>query len=315
MRALPMRAGTNLKSLMLSVAIIAALIVIYTLVFPLPLHAEETQIIIRSRQSEEDQSHDYFVSLLKLAMEKTADRHGPAKIIISNFNAPQGRALEELAAGGTINVDWAGTNRRREALVRPIRIPLIGGLLGYRVPVITKIMVPKFKAIKSLYDLSRYTGIQGSHWPDADIMEEAGLKIHRVPEFGLMYSMLKTGRVDYFTRGINEVYSEVAEASDGDLVAFDSLMVAYPLPMYFFTNHDDEALAQRIEEGLRLAIDDGSFRRFMENHPVTAPIFPISKYDDALIIVLKNSELPEATPLDDPTLWITLGNTSPYRPE
>lgn len=269
--------------------------------------AEVTVVKVRPRQSAEDQSYDYFIDLLKMALRKTEASHGPYRIEVTPLNAPQGRALKELAGGRWINVDWAGTNKARERLLTPIRIPLIGGLLGYRVPVIRKRNVPLFRKIQTLDSLKLFTAVQGAHWPDADILESAGLKVYRVPQFKQMYPMLKAGRVDYFPRGINEVYSEVEKATDGRLVAFDELLIAYPLPMYFFTSRDDKKLARRIEVGLRQAIDDGSFRAFMKQSPVTAPLFPLTRYDDSRIIAIDNPDLPQKTPLADPSLWITLG--------
>ena len=43
------------------------------------------------------------------------------------------------------------------------------------------------------------------------------------------------------------------------LVMEENLMLYYPSPFYFFVNHNNSALADRIERGLRIAIEDGSF--------------------------------------------------------
>lgn len=278
------------------------------LLLPSTLFADETVVRIRGKQSKQDASHDYFVKLLDLALKKTEPEYGPGRVYVTSINLVQGRALEELNITHSIDVDWAGTNIEREQELRPIRIPLIGGLLGYRVPVIRRANLKTFSEIRSLAELQKFTVIQGAHWPDADILERAGLPVHRVTEFNLMYPMLQHDRVDYFLRGVNEVYAEVAKVADKELIAFDSLLISYKLPMYFFTALRDEALAERIEKGLRKAIDDGSFRLFMMTHPATAPIFPLSRFDDATILTVPNPELPTLTPLDDKTLWITLGN-------
>ncbi|WP_147819993.1 hypothetical protein [Salidesulfovibrio onnuriiensis] len=282
-------------------------VLILLLLAPAPLFAEETVIRVRPPQGPDDASHDYYLKLLQLALDKTCAKYGPASIKVTNFNVAQGRALMELGSGGAINVDWAGTNRQREQDLLPVRIPLIGGLLGYRVPVICKKFTADFSKIRSLADLRKYTAVQGSHWPDSDILEHAGLKVYRVPNFSFMYDMVQKCRVDYFPRGVNEVYAEQTQVADRGLVAFDSLLIAYPLPMYFFTSRADGPLAKRIETGLREAIKDGSFLELMKNHPVTAPLFPLSKYDDAVILHLENPFLPKQTPLQDATLWLRLG--------
>lgn len=265
---------------------------------------------IRCKQSQTDASHPYFVSLLQLALEKTLVEYGPAKIEIMQFNPSQGRALEELLDDDTINVDWAGTSIMREESLRPIRIPLIGGLLGYRIPLIRKDSRQSFSRIKTLQDLRSVLVIQGAHWPDSDILEAAGLQVYRVPTFQLMFNMLQEGRVDCFLRGVNEIYAEYAALGNNRLTIFDSLIVHYPLPMYFFTSRKNEALAGRIEKGLLMAIDDGSFLQHMKRHPVTAPLFPLSRYDHAVMISIENPGLPKDTPLDDKSLWLTIGNAT-----
>lgn len=287
------------------VAVCLALAV--SLALPGQPRAEPLLVKIRSEQSPRDLSHDYFVKLLELALGKTQEEYGVARVMVTSFNPTQKRALHELSLGGVLTVDWAGTSREREKMLRPIRVPLIGGLLGYRVPVIHRDSVASFSSVRTLDDLKLHTAVQGTHWPDTDILEGAGLKVQRVSSFGLMYDLLLRGRADYFPRGLNEVYAELKAVPDGTLVAFDSLLIAYPLPMYFFTGRHNEELAQRIEKGLRMAIADGSFMRFMEHHPATAPMFPLSKYARSRVIRLANPDLPEETPLGDESLWVRIG--------
>lgn len=282
-------------------------IVALSLLCPSTLWAGETVVRIRGKQSAQDGSHDYFVKLLELALAKTEAEYGPACVKVTDVNLVQGRALEELSITSGIDVDWAGTDVEREEKLRPIRIPLVGGLLGYRVPVIRKVDEYWFALIRSVADLKKYIAVQGIHWPDTQILKDAGLPVYGISDFKLMYPMLKQGRVDYFLRGVNEVYAEMETQNDDRLVAFDSLIVSYKLPMYFFTALKNENLAYRIEQGLRRAINDGSFRRFMESHPATAPLFPLSRFDDAVVLQLPNAGLPKETPIKDSSLWIRLG--------
>ncbi len=269
----------------------------------LPLQANDT-IHIRSQQSPADVSHNYYWSLLKLVAEKTEEIYGKTEIVTTT-NMSQKRAFTELRMGKIIDVEWAGTNIERENEFIPIRIPLNGGLLGYRVPAIRAEDTLKFKRIEHLNDLKKFRAVQGSHWPDSDILEYSGLPITRVALFSSMYPMLKAKRIDYFPRGINEIYGEV-EAFGENIIPYDSLMIVYKFPMYFFVNRENFYLAKRIEKGLRKAIADGSFRKHMETHPATSYLFPLSKYKDARFIEIENPFLPPETPVDDSTLWIIM---------
>ena len=44
-------------------------------------------------------------------------------------------------------------------------------------------------------------------------------------------------------------------------------MFYYPAPIYFFVNPRDKKLAERIEHGLQLAIEDGSFNELFFSVP------------------------------------------------
>lgn len=75
----------------------------------------------------------------------------------------------------------------------------------------------------------------------------------------LLIDMLASKRFDYFPRGLHEVYSEQKIAAEKNIVVEDSIMLHYPVPIYFFVNKNNVALANRIERGLRIAMQDGSF--------------------------------------------------------
>lgn len=269
-------------------------------------NAAELLVKMRPRQDASDVSHDYFIGLAQLALDKTGAESGPARVTLISQEMTQARALAELSHGNLIDLDWAGTDSSRESRLYPIRIPLAGGLLGYRVPVIRKEDMAVFQKIKTLQDLQKFTAIQGTHWPDTAILESAGLKVQKTPQFKLMYPMLKNKRVDYFPRGLNEVYAEVDSLKDDGLVAYDQLLLVYKLPMYFFTSKKNPSLAQRIEKGLRLAIKDGSMLKYMQNSQALERVFPLSRYKNSRQIKINNPALPPETPVNDAALWLEL---------
>ncbi|MGL6041294.1 MAG: hypothetical protein ACRC01_08845 [Deefgea sp.] len=271
-------------------------------------YAQAAELVVRMRpkQAESDSSHDYFIGLAQLALNKTEAEYGAARIELTTVQMNQSRALVELAEGNFIDLDWAGTDSSRENTLLPIRIPLEGGLLGFRIPVIRKDSLAKFEKINTAQELSQFTAIQGINWPDTAILEAAGLRVEKTTQFAFMYPKLKNKRADYFPRGLNEVYAEVDSLKDDTLIAYDKLILVYRLPMYFFTSKNNPQLAQRIEKGLRLAIKDGSFLHYMQNSPVMSKVFPLSKYKNARKIYLNNPSPPSEVPLNESTLWLNL---------
>ena len=181
-------------------AALLAVVAMAVLALP-PCMAGEQLVRVRNEAAPQAESHDYFVRLLQLALDETRDEFGPARVVMVEFNPDQKRSLHELSAGNTIDVDWAGTSRETERMLRPIRVPLIGGLLGYRVPVVRRERAEALARVRTLGDLKAFTAVQGVHWPDADILEAAGLPVVRVGPVAQMYSLLRNDRVDYFPGG------------------------------------------------------------------------------------------------------------------
>lgn len=256
-------------------------------------------------QSEFDVSHDYFIDLLKLALEKTTDEYGLAEVVFS-LPMQQGRALHETKIGRLIDVYWAGTSIDREKELIAIRIPLVKGLLGFRMGIIRRDTQELFAHIQSLDDLKHYTACQGMHWPDSDILEAAGIEVIRNPVYEYMFKQVNGKRCHYFPRGVHEGVVEMEARAEAypDLMLYRKLIIYYPFPMYFFVTPQRGELAARIEQGLQQAISDGSFERYMREHPTTSHLFPLKRWMNTTTILLENPQLPKDTPVDDERYWI-----------
>jgi len=248
-------------------------------------------------QSDYDVSHSYFVALLQLVLDETERNYGKAKVVHA-IKMEQGRAFQELKKGALIDVYWAGTSLAREEEYRAIRVPLLKGLLGYRLSIIRAELEKDFLRINQLSDLKAYTACQGMHWPDSDILENAGLQVRRGPIYELLFRQVAAGRCDYFPRGIHEGGAEMRARQEKfpNLRVFTDVLIYYPFPMYFFVKKDNEALADRLEQGLEKAISQGSFEQLLLNHPITSELFPLTQWGNKKIISLKNPLLPEETP-------------------
>ena len=71
--------------------------------------------------------------------------------------------------------------------------------------------------------------------------------------------MLRRDRFDCFARGVSEVLFDLEQVQDRGLAIEPNLLLAYPMPSYFFVGPQDHETAQRIQLGLERAIADGSF--------------------------------------------------------
>ncbi|WP_016955996.1 hypothetical protein [Catenovulum agarivorans] len=265
--------------------------------------AENIRIV--SPQSSFDTSYSYFLGLLELTVERTQAEFGPANIIIAG-DVPQGRALREL--GKLVDVYWAGTSHQRDTDLLPVTIPLVKGLLGYRMPIIQKDSIATFDKISNLSQLKELTACQGLSWPDTDILEHAGIRVHKNAVYERMFKQVAIGRCDYFPRGIYEGISEVKarEMLYPNLIFYTDLIIYYPFPMYYFVSKQNPMLHKRLTQGLELLIAEGKFEQYFKNHPITSKVFPIEQWQKSRIVRLENPILPKGTPVDDKKYWLPL---------
>ena len=97
-----------------------------------------------------DHRHEYFIELLELALNKTETKSNNIRLKTTKNIMTQGRAIHQLAQRKNIDVVWAVTSKAREQLLLPIRIPLLKGLLGYRVLIIRIEDRGKFSAVNNI---------------------------------------------------------------------------------------------------------------------------------------------------------------------
>lgn len=215
----------------------------------------------------------------------------------------QERSLQLLDTG-SMSVAWCGTNNTREQRFRAIRVPLFGGLLGVRMGIIRKDQRARFDAITTEAEFQQLVACQGDQWPDSDILEANGYQVERITKYDQMFMMLKAGRCDYFPRSITEIFGELRNHGDDELMAYERILLSYPFPMYFFVSRNNPGLGDLLEGRLTQYARSGQLRTYMQSHPATQSVFPLEKYQDALIFELDNPDLPNDTPVDDPALWL-----------
>ena len=269
--------------------------------------SESAKVNVIAKQSAEDVSHSYFISLLELAFSESTDLYPMRTLhILDQGNVTHGRSLRLLEEEIT-DVFWTGTNREVENKFLPIRIPLFKGLLGYRVSIVHKDLYESFSQADET-QLKAMFACQGHHWPDSDILEANGFEVVRIARFDLMFKMVNQKRCDYFPRSIYEGYGEldVALKQYPDLRIVDSVILHYDFPIYFFVHRKNADLAAQISYGLNKALSKGKLVEMMQKKALTKDLFPLSKWQNSRFIMLENPYLPEKTPVNVPEKWLIL---------
>jgi hypothetical protein len=249
---------------------------------------DEQVLRIPKPESASDARQSYPLGLLHLVLAKTADEYGPYAITHSEKRMLQGRALALLQAGEEIDLFWSMTSSQREEDLLPIRVPIMKGLLGHRIFLIRNVDKKRFSAINTLEELNAYTAGQGHDWPDTAILRSNGINVVDATEYESLFIMLQNKRFDYFPRGVNEAFAEASSRSDMDISVEMHLMLVYPAPQYYFVNKNNTKLAERIERGLLLMIEDGTFDKYFYNHPSITLILEKAELKNRKVFYLDN---------------------------
>lgn len=227
------------------------------------IFSDELVVIYPPKQNEKDTRNDDLIEILQLALEKTVSTHGAFKLKPCATKMNEARCREQLKVGKDINIIWTTVTEETEKDLYSIKIPLRKGILGYRVFLINKKDADKFKAIKSVDELKKLTVGQDQSWNDVAVFKTNGFKIETGPSYEGMFSMLMSGRFDYFSRGINEAKDELDARKDTypDMMIEESILLYYHWPKFYYFNKNDMAMADRVEKGLRIMIADGSLEK------------------------------------------------------
>ena len=265
----------------------------------------EMQITHIPPEAENDIRSQYYLDLLKLVLKRTENGFGPARLREAQVRIKQSRAVQLVRDNAGLDIMWTMTSKEREEQLLPIRIPIQKGLLGHRIFIIQKGAQKQFDEIVRLEQLAELEAGQGHDWPDTKILRANGLNVRTNGDYNGLFRMLEGGRFDYYPRGVAEPFLEVKNRSDMAIEIEKKLLLKYPAPIFFFVNKNNLELANRIETGLRLMIDDGSFDEFFISHPAIKPILEQANIKGRLIFELENPLLTDETQqiLADPSLW------------
>ncbi|MEY4589577.1 MAG: hypothetical protein RL497_1653 [Pseudomonadota bacterium] len=248
-----------------------------------------------------DPNSRYIIAQLKNALAHIDTKY---KLTILHESFTQARTNEEVKNQGIINLCWTTSDPEIEKELRPIRIPILKGLLGYRILIINKNNQHKFSQVKTLEDLKRFTFGQGKTWTDTKILQSNGFNVVTINKYPGLFHMVDGGRFDAFPRGVNEPFGELAQRPDmKDLAVEETLLLVYRMPFYLFVSRDNPKLGEDVELGLNLAVADGSFDRIFYSEPNIKDVLDKANMKNRRVFNLNNPFLTKETPLERAELW------------
>lgn len=240
-------------------------------------------------------SHDYYTSLLRLALSKTEREYGKAKLTFTKERLVQSRIMKELAGKGGIDVFWTVTSKEREATAIPVRVPLLNGIMGLRVPLVLKENLSNFTVPTQGKSLTEMVAGQGHDWPDYEILHSNGFLVLGTSTYDLLVELLKKERIDYFPRALNEAVVEQKALKNKGIVIEPNYVLYYPSYIFFFVSKAKPELASRIEKGLKIAVEDGSFLKLFKSYVDTEHLNNELDLANRTMLRLQNPLLSEET--------------------
>lgn len=246
--------------------------------------------------------NDYSAVLLQHVLDYRPENN--YKVQFYSKGLPKNRVLKLIAIDGGIDVISAGSTTDREKLLLPIRFPILKGLNGWRIALVTKENKDLFKLNASFNEFKKLKAGQLHSWSDTKIIASNGIKIEKASDYNGLFKMLENKRFDYFPRSILEIRWEYEKHKEDNIIIEPYRLIHYPTAYFFYVNKENTKLAEDISFGLEAALKDGSFERIFNDY-----------YGDAIkkvqqeqrnVFSLSNPFLPAKVPLTRSELWLDL---------
>ena len=165
------------------------------------------QLVYPAVESERDGRAAYPVALLRLALARSGET---LELRASPTPMQQSRSLRMLEDGRGLDVVWTVSTEARERRLRPVRIPIDRGLIGWRMLLIRDGDEARFASVVSALDLRRFRYAQGHDWPDLELLRANGLRAEACPTYEGLFGMLARRHVDAVPRSVTEAPVEAA---------------------------------------------------------------------------------------------------------
>lgn len=241
-----------------------------------------------------DRRFDYPATLLELALKASGSSARVERV--RGMNQPR---MIQAARQGELDVVILPNVRAADTGLRPIPFPLRRGLLGVRLLLARPEMVDRLSKVDSLQDLKTgYTLGYGHGWMDRRELAALGFKMDTANGYRNLFDMLRGGRFDYLSRGVNEVDAELADPAlaGRGMDVVPRIALFYPLDDFFYVPASRNALRADIERGLQRMLDDGSFNRLLDAH--FGDIMRAVRLNERTILHVRGYPVPNGTPLD-----------------
>lgn len=212
-----------------------------------------------------DQRFDFPLRLLERLLEAAGL---PSQL--QPLPQPNQREAARQLAAGELDIALLPSVGVQESGLLPLRWPVRRGLLGARLLLARRELLPRLAALPSVEALKRdFVMGYGSDWHDLPQLRTLGFRLFTEPDYPSLFRQLADGRFDYLSRGVNEVWGELDHPLlvPHGIAVVPRLALAYPLDDYFYVAERRRDWLSPLQRGFTRLWDSGDYQRlFFEHH-------------------------------------------------
>lgn len=244
----------------------------------------------------------FKIETIETALKLTEAEYGVYKLEVDDALTTNARAIQELQTGEKINTFVALTNQTWEENTIAVKVPIRRGILNYRLLMVHKDSLDKFKDVQNINDLKELNVGLLRDWETTSVMRKNKFRVALSHSYNGLFSVLANKRIDYIPRGVNEIYDEIAQNPDKDILMVEPNLALYiPAVTYIFVSPKNERLAERLTKGLEKMVASAQLTELFDKY--YAKKIEQANLADRRIIYLKNPNLPSNTPVERKEFW------------
>ncbi len=211
--------------------------------------------------------HD-IEELLYILINASEEKFGPCELTPFHENINEAKIRYFITHDLVFDIIWSSNTPDLEKHLIPIWHPIRKGLLGYRIFLIRKQDQPMFSSIRTIEDLKKLTVGQGRFWNDVKVFQANGIKVKTSMHYESLFDMVAKGRVDYFSRGFNEIFTEYKEhvVRLPNLNIERDILIYYPWPKFFYVSKKNPKLAKRLIYAFKRIKENGKYEEWFLKH-------------------------------------------------
>jgi hypothetical protein len=248
--------------------------------------------------------NEYAVEVLQHVLTYSPTKN--YKVVPYRKVIPKDRAFSMMSKNQLIDVVFGGATIKRVTENQAIEIPILKGLNGWRIPVVSTKNKDLFKKLTSFDNFKKLKPGLFNRWSDAKIMKYNGIDVKTSSNYDGLWTMLAKNRFDYFPHSILIVDQEMTKYQHLDISLEPSSIIYYPTAYYFYVGKENNSLHKDINKGLKLAFDDGSLNDMFNQH--YGDVVKSIRLQNRTVYSLTNPFLPPTTPVNNKRYWIELSS-------